>query len=420
VEGIGPPHPACFWITALLLMSGVVRAVPPTPPPLRDVTGSTLPPVTWTHTFNFDDGLQGWTIDPGSNPPMPGQWVDPALMPEGMPLPDGQPSGSSGILGDAAGGTGGGSIYLPGDNAGGSGSSPEAIAERTIESLIGVPSSNSLVMQVDVYVPNLLPITGFRHGGAYPGNHLESAGFCMVNPTDAMCLEGASSTASGIPNPNWNAYLRFRDFSGSAGNEWQFPTCCPNVRIQSLEGIWPSGNCSSNGPNGDKTDWWDQWITLYVNYNYSKANEVYVWAYIPWSHPHPTCTIGYTSGWVEIVRRTIDAGYTPTPWTKLQLSGQFSWTQAQWDNVKLCLMPPCHTPPFDVDRDTDVDLDDFGAFQRCYTGQAAPPGAYLPAECRCFDRYPAGAPDNSIDHNDFAAFAACTSRAGVPAPTDCN
>lgn len=401
----------------LVLLTDGVRAVPPGPPPVKDLAGSSVPPVAWTHEFTFDDGLQGWTIDPGSNPTLPARWVNPAWEPNGPVLPDGQPSGSSGLLGNASSGGGGGSLYLPGDNSNSGGTSPESVAERTVLSLIGVNSIESFVLQVDVYVPNLLPLTGFRHSGAYPGNHLESAGFCTINDGNgrSMCLEGAgTSSGSGI-----NGYLRFRDFSGSAGNTWQFPTCCSGKTILDLEGLWQT--CNNTTPT-DKVNWWNNWVTLYLNYNYSKPGEVYVWAYIPWQHPEPNCEYAANaSGWIEISRRAIGAEGIPVQaWTKFQLSGRFSWTQGQWDNVKLSIPVPCNAIPADVDNDADVDMDDFAVFQRCYTGPSPAPGVYKPANCRCFDRYPFGAPDNAIDHEDFNLFTQCATRSGVPASsTNC-
>ncbi len=309
--------------------------------------------------------------------------------------------------------TGGGSLYLPGSDFNGD----ESVAERTIASITGLPTSASIVMQVDVYVPNLLPLSGFRHDNAYPGNHLESAGFCLLrDDMEGMCLEGCNGSGGPSGHENYNGFLRFRDFTGSAGNTWQYPTCCGGKRIMELEGSWPTCN---NTTNMDKTAWWDSWITLYINYNYSKADEVYVWAYIPWNYPRPDCTIvGSGSGWIELVRRPLTGnGFGAQNWSKISLGGKFSWTQAQWDNVKLAIQPFCYSPPVDYDGDGDVDLDDYGVFQRCYTGSDPPPGTYDSANCRCFDRFPAGAPDNAIDAQDLAVFLACAGRAGVPAPT---
>ncbi len=83
--------------------------------------------------------------------------------------------------------------------------------------------------------------------------------------------------------------------------------------------------------------------------------------------------------------------------------------------------PACTKNPFaDSDGDSDVDMDDFGAFQACYN----PLGTSLTPECVCFDR-----DDNDrVDLADFGdpqnpqpnTFMGCVSRPGVPADTLCD
>ncbi len=64
----------------------------------------------------------------------------------------------------------------------------------------------------------------------------------------------------------------------------------------------------------------------------------------------------------------------------------------------------------DADGDTDVDLDDFGVFQRCVSGSGGPiPSS--PEYCVCFNRNG----DNAIDIVDFVQFQNCSSGSGVPA-----
>ncbi len=75
---------------------------------------------------------------------------------------------------------------------------------------------------------------------------------------------------------------------------------------------------------------------------------------------------------------------------------------------------PCNTEYWaDVDRDDDVDQDDFAQFQACYSGS----GNDYPLEpmiCGCFDRDGNG----EIDMDDFDAFAACATGPGIAGPPE--
>ncbi len=66
---------------------------------------------------------------------------------------------------------------------------------------------------------------------------------------------------------------------------------------------------------------------------------------------------------------------------------------------------PCQTPVADFDEDGDVDGNDFGGFQRCYTGAVGG----VPAGCECFNRDN----DDDVDEQDLEKFANCATRAGV-------
>ena len=72
-----------------------------------------------------------------------------------------------------------------------------------------------------------------------------------------------------------------------------------------------------------------------------------------------------------------------------------------------CATHTCCPVPFaDADYDGDVDQDDFGVFQVCYTG----PTGGVPAGCTCFNRVA----DNTIDGLDLNAFLNCFTGANVP------
>lgn len=77
-----------------------------------------------------------------------------------------------------------------------------------------------------------------------------------------------------------------------------------------------------------------------------------------------------------------------------------------------CPQPPCPDPVFDADSDGDVDMDDFGAFQRCYTGPDQP----RTAGCHCYDRDN----NNRVDMGDYEAFKLCASGSNVPVNVNCD
>jgi hypothetical protein len=73
----------------------------------------------------------------------------------------------------------------------------------------------------------------------------------------------------------------------------------------------------------------------------------------------------------------------------------------------------CPLPIFgDGNRDGDVDLDDFGAFQLCASG----PMIAKPAGCDGFDYEP----DGDVDQDDFGAFQRCYSGTGWAADLACD
>jgi len=63
----------------------------------------------------------------------------------------------------------------------------------------------------------------------------------------------------------------------------------------------------------------------------------------------------------------------------------------------------------DWDQDGDIDMDDFAAFQRCWTGMGDPHGEFVP-ECAVFDRPPG---DQAVDGADLAYFLGCATGPGV-------
>ncbi|HOW69597.1 MAG TPA: hypothetical protein PKY77_03260 [Phycisphaerae bacterium] len=73
----------------------------------------------------------------------------------------------------------------------------------------------------------------------------------------------------------------------------------------------------------------------------------------------------------------------------------------------------CPSPFADTDGDRDVDQQDFGVFQLCYTGSSF--SGVLPFECGCLDHVP----DGKIDLVDLAAFVDCVSGPAIAADPSC-
>lgn len=69
------------------------------------------------------------------------------------------------------------------------------------------------------------------------------------------------------------------------------------------------------------------------------------------------------------------------------------------------------TKPGDFDNDGDVDLDDYGFFQACFSGAGAPVGP----ECKAADFDG----DHDVDGQDFTAFMGCVSGQSVPSDPFC-
>ncbi len=236
----------------------------------------------WTYEWDFDSSAQGWVVSGN------GYWTDPGLVPAAGPtLPDGAPSGG-----------GNGNFYLP----------DQSYARLDVRSLhigygtVGGNAMNPFVFQADVYIPNLRPLSGFTYG--YPGNMNHQAGIQALRESDlrAIYLEG---------NINRGGLLaRDRTWDNTdRRSDWVME-----------ENVSPD------------TLWWDKWITLQIDYGVTTAGKWTAWAYIPWNSPVST------AGWLKVgggdydVNANVWFGY-------LQMGGTASWTQAQFDNAKLHVVP---------------------------------------------------------------------------------
>lgn len=89
-----------------------------------------------------------------------------------------------------------------------------------------------------------------------------------------------------------------------------------------------------------------------------------------------------------------------------------------WPTVELDvqLPPVCNNPRYDTDGDADVDNDDFGEFQACFTGAGDPLKAFVPNPCQCLDDNN----DKAVDSTDLAAFLLCASGPSIPVNPACD
>ena len=78
--------------------------------------------------------------------------------------------------------------------------------------------------------------------------------------------------------------------------------------------------------------------------------------------------------------------------------------------------PMCSNPRYDLNGDSSVDMTDFAAFQRCYTGDGDPNGAFDADTCVCLN----SDGDTDIDLTDLVAFQACANGPGVVANPACD
>ena len=68
--------------------------------------------------------------------------------------------------------------------------------------------------------------------------------------------------------------------------------------------------------------------------------------------------------------------------------------------------------PGDMNRDSDVDLEDWGLFQVCLTASGEPQNAPACARAKLDE-------DSDVDSDDVEMFAACLSAPGIPATVGC-
>jgi hypothetical protein len=223
----------------------------------------------WTHVWDFNNGQQGWILTQGS-----GYWVDPGVMPDGPTLPDGGPSGA-----------GAGNLYAPDGT----------------RFQIRVNPTNSFVVQVDAYLPNLMPL----NINAYlPGNGLQNAGVGAITQIDGKHMYVAGRNPDGVKtrDHSWDSTEHIRS--------WLFEEA----------GV-------------ERANMWDKWVTLQFVYNLHNSGKYSAYVYTPFDsgvHDGP--------GWYAFGQYDIHPNPPSQFVDKLIVGsvvpGASSWTQAQFDNVK--------------------------------------------------------------------------------------
>jgi len=110
------------------------------------------------------------------------------------------------------------------------------------------------------------------------------------------------------------------------------------------------------------------------------------------------------------------AGDVTSDYCENTLNGRYDGNGSQCGDV-LC----CPDPFADADKDDDVDQEDFGMWQACFSGDGnAHPGGDV---CECFDRDDGDGSrggDNDVDGTDFDWFTDCWSGPSVPSDTTCD
>ncbi len=120
------------------------------------------------------------------------------------------------------------------------------------------------------------------------------------------------------------------------------------------------------------------------------------------------------TGPLPIAVDRVRLGGDPAMITENHLTNTFE--QFNYDEVAVTFtLATCDPPRFDSDGDQDVDADDFGILQRCWTGAGDPGGTFRQADCHCMDRNG----DSAIDEADLGAFLSCVSGPAVPADPSC-
>jgi len=244
------------------------------------------PSYAWNYTWSFTSGLEGWTKATGG-----GNWVDAAVQPYGPTLPDGSFSGA-----------GGNNLYAPD----GTRFAFDVTALNLKANRSATPTDNNgFVLQADVYIPNMAPLTGFPNGN--PGNGLEKFGIGFDFKS------GTTYKTAWIRGNMGEDNIIMKD------RTWD------NVDRRTGEYYY------LDGPGTVKADWWDGWVTMVYDYGYTTKGKMTAYCYVPWD-------ANGAGAW------HMTAQYEVGDWALQSIivgsvTNTNSWSQGQIDNVKFAYVP---------------------------------------------------------------------------------
>ena len=244
-------------------------------------------------TWDFEDGMQGWTWSTAHAQSVPGQWIAPGPPPEIIP--------GQGIYG-----VGGGNLFCPGD------ANSRATAEFDLSSMLVGGKTSRFFLQADVYIPNLRPLTGFPND--YPGNMNQFSGIYALSATSTWGV-----AMYGRPDKGSQCFTDY-----TADDSW------PERRQDWYMEDWTGGSYVQ-----PDSLWWNTWITLQVDFGFTTPGQVTVKYNIPWT------TYDGKTGWITLYSGAI----YPNSWgpglrdfSRIAIGSNLStagtpWSKSQYDNI---------------------------------------------------------------------------------------
>jgi len=240
--------------------------------------------------YDFEDGMQGWYWYHGTDTRITfidGEWVMPGVQPDLIP----------GVMGAS-----GGNLFCPADNNG------RAIAMLDLSDKLVGGVTSSYLFRADVYIPNLRPARGFPWN--YPGMTNQYSGIGAL-----MAGTDWGTMVWGRPDKGTQVYI---DYTGSSWAEKRATD-------------WIMEEVTS-----PDTLWWNQWITLEIDWNYSVAGNVIARVFIPWQSP-----MGPAGRWWTMYNGAIEMGpgaVRPVNISRLMVgacptTAKAPWSKSQFDNV---------------------------------------------------------------------------------------